>query len=40
MLLALNNKEIPNQWKHNELVKNKHLYTVAMIYAKNGHIPP
>ena len=34
MLLALNNKEIPNQWKHDKLIRNEHLDTVAMIYAK------
>ena len=40
MLLALNNKEIPNQWKHNKLLRNINYDTIAMIYAKNGHIPP
>lgn len=30
MILALNNMEIPKQWKHNPEIKNKYGFTVAL----------
>ena len=40
MLLAMNGKDIPNEWKHDKLIRNVNEDTIAMIYAKCGDIPP
>ena len=40
MLLAANGKDIPDQWKHDKLLKNNNGDTIAMYYAKSGIIPP
>ena len=40
MLLAANGKDIPDQWKHDKLLKNNNGDTIAMYYAKKGIIPP
>ena len=40
MLLASNNKNIPEEWKHDIMLSNKYYKTVALIYAENGIIPP
>ena len=40
MILAMNGKDIPNEWKHDKSLRNNDDDTIAMIYAKYGHIPP
>ena len=40
MLLAMNGKNIPNEWKHDKLFRNNNDNTISMIYAKYGYIPP
>ena len=40
MIIARYNKEIPEEWKHDKLLRNVNDDTIAMIYAKYGHIPP
>ena len=40
MCYALGGHNIPDEWKHDKLLRNKDGWTVAMCYAKNGHIPP
>ena len=32
--------DIPDKWKHDKLLKNKHGDTIAMIYASYVYIPP
>ena len=39
MLLAMNGKNIPNEWKHDKLLRNNNDNTISMIYAKYGYIP-
>ena len=40
MILALNGVDIPQEWYHDPELKNIYGQTVAMIYAKNGIVPP
>ena len=40
MLLAYNDIEIPDQWKHNPSLTNEYDNTVALILANNGIISP
>ena len=40
MILAKLNKDIPEEWYHNKLLKNTNEDTIALCYAKYGHIPP
>ena len=34
MLLAMNNIEIPKEWYHDPLIRNKNNYTTAMYIAQ------
>lgn len=40
MYYAQNYHYIPERWKHNPELRNIKGQTIAMIYAKNKHIPP
>ena len=40
MILAINNINIPKEWEHISELKNKYGYTVALLYASKGLIPP
>ena len=37
MLYALEGYIIPNEWKHNKLLKNKDKETIAMCYARGKY---
>lgn len=39
MIFALNNIEIPNEWRHSSSIRNKYGYSVAMYLADKGIIP-
>lgn len=40
MILAMLNKEIPDEWYHDPILQNINGDTVAILMAKNGIIPP
>ena len=40
MILAINNITIPKEWEHDSTIKNDYGYTVALLQAKSGKIPP